>query len=486
MTKPKIVVLGAALLMALPTSAFAWGPRAERAIITTAAQVISRENNVPLNRLLGYVREGASASPERVEALVPGANQGLQRAIESEIFLLQAVKGDRIDPYLAYRLGVLGKLVAEFTSPLEGSEASLEEAYNQDADKAIGGITLSTSPRREVDPGVFLPEARQRAQSRRNLIVQDYETGVGFQGVARGSLSQEASASVDTVADVWHTILSTGPAVGGVSQDQIRQYYLDALRYYLTEHVNAKEAQTAYDRILESGDLSVNVRKQIGDLYYDAGRFDRAMEEYRWVLEQEPGRDDVVGRMAEYYIGVGDRARQAMNLEAALEAYRQAQEANPVSADAQARRRETEDLIAARDARLEQARRDIAEAQALQQRSEQLEVQRNFGGAMDALQQARALYAAVPDEFMAESQEASRNLTAIDVKLRQLQTQLVQNTGQLSGSGFPVEARRLVAGKVQGVENQALQQILQEGFQTAIEDYSRRMESSLLNTIPPR
>src|SRR5690606_31274411 len=123
--------------------------------------------------------------------------------------------------------------------------------------------------------------------------------------------------------------------------------------------------------------------------------------------------------------------------------------------------RETEDLIAARDARLEQARRDIAEAQALQQRSEQLEVQRNFGGAMDALQQARALYAAVPDEFMAESQEASRNLTAIDVKLRQLQTQLVQNTGQLSGSGFPVEARRLVAGKVQGVENQALQQILQ-------------------------
>ena len=69
-------------------------------------------------KVRGLVEAGARVSNADQTRLYPNFEQDPIGAIESEIFLMQAVRGERIDPYYAFRLGLLGKLVAQSTAPL--------------------------------------------------------------------------------------------------------------------------------------------------------------------------------------------------------------------------------------------------------------------------------------------------------------------------------------------------------------------------------
>ena len=61
------------------------------------------------------------------------------RAIETQMVLLQAVRGSSIDAYYAFRLGVLGKLVARrHDPPWEGEQAP--EYYLTRSEMAVGTL----------------------------------------------------------------------------------------------------------------------------------------------------------------------------------------------------------------------------------------------------------------------------------------------------------------------------------------------------------
>ena len=123
----------------------------------------------------------------------PGATTNPIGAIESEMILLEAVRGDRVDPYFAYRLGVLGKLVARICSPLERADSTYRNLYYADVDKKIENVPIDSTSRRVVDPQVYLPQVSRSAADRADVIVEDYKTGLGFGGVAQASLSEDAS-----------------------------------------------------------------------------------------------------------------------------------------------------------------------------------------------------------------------------------------------------------------------------------------------------
>lgn len=469
--------------VAAATPALAWGPRAQEAIVLTAARLLSQQENIPLSNLERDIRRGASASQQEIESLVPGAYSNLRQAIESQMVLLQAVRGDRIDPYTAYRLGVLGKLVAQYTAPMAEADPTYRNLYYADVDKNIGTARLATSRRRPVDNEIYLETARREAQARSDLITRDYREGVGFGGVAKGSLSQEAGRSVDAVADVWYTILRSQSAVGGVSDRQLREYNLRALDFFL-QRKSKGEARRVRE-LLTSGEISADLRARIGDMYFEAGDFEEAVQEYRAALELDPGRKDIVQKVSAYYLQKGDEALADEELEAAAEAYAQAQEFDRANPDAQTKRQEAEHRIAQRQSRLEAAQRAIAEAQGLEQQAAQLQARNQYGEALDLLQQARVRYLSVPAEFEAESLTAQRGLGIVDNTSRELKSLLVQSTDRLSGSAFGVEARRMAKGTATSLQKEAFQALLEEGYKDEMDELKRQVKETLDRRAEP-
>ncbi|HIJ66156.1 MAG TPA: hypothetical protein HPP77_09425, partial [Candidatus Hydrogenedentes bacterium] len=203
------VRLAAVLAVVVPAAtAGAWGPRARLAIVDTATHILAREERIPLNNLERSILDGASVPAGALTTLCPHAETDPIRAIEAEMGLLQRMYRGRVDPYLAFRLGVLGKLVAQVSAPMATAGATYGNLYYADADTQITGVSLQPSARREVEPLGYFRGVQQAATANDEAIVRDYKRGVGFDGVAKGAFAAHANRSVDAVADVWHTILT--------------------------------------------------------------------------------------------------------------------------------------------------------------------------------------------------------------------------------------------------------------------------------------
>jgi tetratricopeptide (TPR) repeat protein len=425
-------------------AAQAWGPATQLAIVTTAVRVVSEDGTIPLHNLAAYVRQGAEAPAAVVEQLYPTFSADPITTIAKEMYLLQSVRGSRVDPYFAYRLGTLGKLVAEGTTPLATASEMIRREYNRDVDAVISGVQMGLSPRRDVDPSSYFDLVRSQATGQDLTIVTDYRGGVGFSGLARASLSKDATRSVDAVADVFHTIISKSASMVNVSRGNTREYTLAALDFYL-ERKKLAEAEEVYDRVKESGLLSAEVQKDIGDMFFEAGLYDQAMKEYQGVLAGDPDNRDVLKRVAEYHVRIGEDALKANRLEAARDDFRAAVEADKLHPDAQRKLFQTESRIAERDARLAESTKAIETAQAFIAQAESAAMEQNFAVAIAHLRNARTEYEKVTSEFPDEAQTASAGMRSIDSTLTQYNQDFITNAQRLSGAGADAEARRLAA-----------------------------------------
>lgn len=425
-------------------SAHAWGPTTHVAIVTTAVRVVSEDGSIPLYNLAQYVREGASAPTDVVNQLYPTFATDPVTTIAQEMYLLQSVRGDRVDPYFAYRLGTLGKLVADLTSPLAGGSESVRREYNRDVDGAIANVQMGLSARRDVDPVSYFSLIRSQASAQDLTIASDYRSGLGFSGLARASLSKDATRSVDAVADVFQTIISKSAAMVNVSRRNTRDFTLAALNFYLDRRKLA-EAEEVYSRVKSSGLLSAGVQKEIGDMFFEAGLYDQALEEYEGVLTEDPNNRDALKRVAEYYVRAGEDALKANRLEDAREDFKAAVESDKLHPDAQRKLFQTESRIGERDARHVETKKALETAEAFVTQAQSAAMEQNFGVAIAHLRNARAEYQKVTNEFPDEAQAASAGVRGAESMLLQLNQDFISNAQRLSGAGGDVEARRLAA-----------------------------------------
>lgn len=473
-------LLAGLALLATAFPAAAWGPRAQRAIAASALRMISREGRVPLVRLQDEVLQGVGATAEKTADLMPGAASDPVSAIESQMYLLQAVRGEGVTPYFAYRLGVLGKVVAQATAPLANAPAIYRERYYADADQNIDETFLEVSARKFVDPSLYVTRVMREAQARQDVILKDYQEGAGFNGVARAALPEDANRSVEAVADVWHTILLSSAVPANVAQTQIRNYVVNALAFYV-DRGNRNEINASYARLMRMCEQTPDLRKQIGDLFFNAGYAERAMTEYRAVLAAQPQRKDVVERIASYYVRVGDRAIEDKHLEAARGAYALALEADKLHPNAQKKLMEAETLLAERDARREAARAALAEGRELQAQADQQALQADYAEAIALMGRAEEYFQRVPEEFPEENREAMAALNAIRVRIREVKGELVANAQTLSNTGSAYEARRL-AREMEGVEEEALRALIANQFEAEVAN----LRADLVNRLRER
>lgn len=487
--KIAIAVLAFALLS---PCAFPWGEKAQLSVVTTAIHVLSRGGTIPLTRLQNDVRDGANITSKELERMLPSFSVDPLGVIEGQMYLLQSVKGKRVDAYYAFRLGVLGKLVAIATSPLRDAEKRYRDRYNADADRHIMKATMTLGKRKIVDPKAYFAFVRREAARSEIDIIQDYRDGVGFSGVARAKLSADASRSVNAVADVWYSILRGNVIVANVSETETQSFVLGALRFYINRG-NEAETEAAYDRIMGLAKNTSGLRQEIGDMFYVAGAYERAMTEYAIAVALDPSLRSVVEKMANFYTQRGDSARKEGRLEDARDAYAKAKDTDSMHPQAPPKLFQVESMIDDRDKRLESAEATIEQARALEAKAEQeifanrhakaISVLREasglYGQVVAKVDEAEALYRNVPEEFHVQRTIARQGAHDINYKIREFTAALVSNSERLSGTGFSEDAARELTLSAAPLGKEALRKMVER----ELANQMNKLNQDLRNTI---
>jgi tetratricopeptide (TPR) repeat protein len=473
-----MLLVAAGAMLAAATPALAWGPRTQITIVTSAANLITKESGVGLNRMAQELQAGAMVPYETLSAQYPELPDNPLPAIESEMFLLQAVRGDRVDPYFAYRLGTLGKIVAEATAPLRAISATYRNLYYSDVEANINNLSLEESTRRTVEPRMYFERVMLEAAVNDELIEREYQSGVGFAGAARAMLMRDAGRSVTAVADVWHTALTGSAISGNVSENQLRRYVVDAHRFYIARK-NDAEIDAAILRLEPVVPKTLDMREQIGDMFYEAEMFERAMAEYQAIIALEPQRRNVVEKMAEYYVRQGEQALKDQRLEEARDAFAAALAANPLHPAAEGMRLQAETQIAERDARMQKDQTTLAHAGELQTMAEQEASRSHYAEAIVFLRQAQDAYTQVSTEFPAENQKRMQGTEDVRIRLHQLQQDLMANAQVFSGSGYIADAQTLAQKGAAELDRQGLEQLLQAETAQQFQELEQELADTL-------
>jgi tetratricopeptide (TPR) repeat protein len=467
----------ALLLAALPLSAHAWGPRAESAIVTSAAQLLSKNGLLQIQRIEEDLRKGSLTPQPDLERIFPGLATDPVNAVETEMMLLQAVRQPQMDAYYAFRLGALGKLVANITAPLTQTDPAIANLYYADVEKNIQTTALIPQAAKDVDPAPYFERRVLEANTNTDVIAGEYRSGVGFDGVAKNLLQQDASRSVAAVSDVWRTILSASAAVN-VSPAQQEAYVVDAYRYYIAGGVTG-QIESADRRLSELAPQTPDLLIRVGDLFYDAGMREEAIGRYEQALAQAPQRRDVAERIGEYYMSMGQTAKSDNRLEDALKAFEQALDSNPLGTNAEAERLDVAAMIADRDARLAASQAALESAGGFENLAEQEALDARIAEAVALYHQARAEYDRVDESFPLEYQKAMTGIRDIDAKLEGLREQLFANAQLLSGVGFGLDASRFATAEGKKLDNAAFRAMINDALAATLADLEAQSQDLL-------
>ncbi|HOZ46693.1 MAG TPA: hypothetical protein PLO37_14315 [Candidatus Hydrogenedentes bacterium] len=452
-----IAVVFALMLTVQP--AIAWGPRATLALVTSALRITAREARVPLDKLDSDILNGAGTSTSEILRIYPQYKDDPVGAITAELHLLQEVRGPKISPYFAYRLGLIGKMIAEVTSPMAQRSSVYRDLYHADVDQSIDNVALKPAKRVVVDPADYFVRVRREANLRGEVYEKDYKEGIQFAGLAKASLSDDASRSVAAISDVWYTILTGEVLHADRSEAAVSGYVVAALRYYV-QYGKEGQLEGSYDELLSLTKATPELHRHLGDMFFDAGKYELAMKEYEAVLAADPGDREIARKAGDYYVGVGDKALNEERLEDALNAFTKALAADALHPDAERKRLEAQRLLAEREERLKAAEAALAAGEEIFKEAEQAKAKLNFANAIALYQQAEAEYSRVPQEFAPQFKKAETLLKEVAYQREEVKRALVNDSQSLSGSGFSLDLGGLTTKALPNLDEEALRTLV--------------------------
>lgn len=467
----KLTALALALLLAVPAAA--WGPKTQLAISTTAMHLLSKDGNIPLARMGDSVRRGAMESQATLVNMYPDMLSGPVQAIESEMLLLKGVRGEMLDHYFAYRMGLLGKLVAQITAPMREANATYRNLYYTDVERAIERTQLDPGTPETVDPALYFSRRMAEANANNEVIEREYESGTGISGVAGNLLASDTSRSARAVADVWRTIL-TDPNTTNISDERLREYCLNGMRFYVGRKNTAamKAAEARYEKLVAPTPAYLI---ELGDAYFEADYSELAIEKYKAALALDPNRRDVVGRISDYYVAKGEADMQKEQLESARDSFAAAVDANPLHESAEAKRLQAAKLIRDRDERMASNQALLERAAQLGAMADQESIQGRGAEAIDLLREAEQVYLEVTDEFPQAYSLRERGLTQLRGRVQELKQQIMANASSYSGTGYIQDVAILVDRHDQGLDEAGLRAIMKRSYDAEMDALNREL-----------
>jgi tetratricopeptide (TPR) repeat protein len=470
--------LTALLLTTLVLPAAAWGPKTQLAISSAALHLISKEGNLPLSKMADSVRRGAMESQATITALYPDMQSGPIQAIETEIVLLKSMRGDKLDNYFAYRMGLLGKLVAQITAPMAEANPTYRNLYYTDVERVIESTSVTNLPAKSVDSADYFARCLAEANANNDVIEREYESGIGIGGVAKSLLGADTSRSARAVADVWATILTAAEVTGNVAPDRMREYCLHAMRFYIDRDVAAAmaAAEVRYEKLVAP---DANYLVALGDAYFGAGYNDQAIGKYKAALQLAPERRDVANKISDFYMAKGAADLENGQLEAAEDAFAAALASNPLHNSAEGSRLQVARMIEDRDARLAANQAALDRAAELERLADEEALRKRAAEAIDLLRGAESAYMEVTDEFPLELSLRERGLGALRIRVQELKQQIMVNAENFSGTGYVQDVPRLVQTHGTGLDEAGLKSLLQREYDAEYDAVAKRLEEAL-------
>jgi len=418
---------------------WAWGPRVQNAVVSTAFNLLTKSAGGELGRFRQDVLNGCAVPMSEVDRMYPQYSTDPVNAIMTEMALLSSARRGKFNAYFAFRLGLLGKMVAMYAAPMRDAPATYRNLYYSDADKAIDTIRFEPRPRRPID-GNYFPRLNAEVSTNNELILSEYRAGIGFGGAASQTFSQSASLTVASILDVWTQMLSGNTIQGSVSEAQLRDYVLEGCQYYLANRSMA-EFETALKNFSAVVVMTPDLRIRLGDLLYERNLYERAIREYEQALAEAPDRRDIAQRVCRYYLDRGQEQLKQNALEDALKSFEQAVNADALNEEAVKFRVDTEQQIAERDARLEAFRAALKRGAELRNLAEQEIEGKRIAEGISLLTQAEAAFSEVTDEFPMEAQQRNRGIKEVRDRIAQLKNYLVSSVSSYSGSDWKRDLR---------------------------------------------
>jgi len=235
---------------------------------------------------------------------------------------------------------------------------------------------------------------------------------------------------------------------------------------------------------MRAGKPTPDLQKQIADMFYDGALFERAIKEYEGVLAANPGRRDVIERIAEYYIGIGDEALKVNKLEESQMAFQKAIDADQLDSDAQRKLIEVNKLIREREERRAVAEAAVAQGQQITRDAERMIFAKSHSQAMARLLQARELFqTAIPEggefEFPNIVRRAQNGLRITDSRLSEVRGLIINNSPDLSGSGSTDGAKRQARAAASQLTQSAMQALVRSQLEDALKDLKDQNQNLL-------
>jgi tetratricopeptide (TPR) repeat protein len=281
---------------------------------------------------------------------------------------------------------------------------------------------------------------------------------------------------LNAVADVWFTVLIPRQVVSSVSDTVLKDYAIQGGLFY-ARRGNPEEIKINLQKLAELVTFTEDMYIQIGDALLEAGVSELAVQQYQNAISLNPNRKDIARKIADYYIDMGNKARETKKLEEALDWFKNAANADPLHPNAERLRLEAEHDIKERDARLAQAKEALERADKLQSTAEQEALTGRIAEAIVLLKQALLTYNEVTDEFPLESQQKNRGIRIVNAKIGELKGQLLESAKNFSGKYPDFDLQNSLKQISSETANYVIKENIETGYQQGIQ--------SLLQELPP-
>jgi tetratricopeptide (TPR) repeat protein len=434
-TRRMVGVCVAFLLSGIVASpvAVAWGPNASRAICLCALQVVQRDVEKAFQGRENDLVAGATVSDAEMTryAVQTGQIEPFQPVI-GQIALLRRAHESGMTDYLAYRFGVVAKMTANILQPFGIPEDERERRLKEKLDADIEEHIDELKPKyRQNDreflyyPASYFRERMRFLDDAEYFISQEYAAGDEYGDDTRRAVTKYFEEAVHAIADVWYTALSDRDYFGSdvpPSARDLTRYYAEQVAYFLQKS-RPEKAEESYEIFAATNPGLAEPYQTLGDAYYQAGNYERAMEEYRRGLSMKGGWPAVEQKILGHYTNTAENLLAQDTREGfqkALQAYEKALEVSPGNPAAVRGRERAKSELEALEARLDRDRKLLAGANRLFEDAGQAESAKDLAKAIDLYEKAAALYSLVSSEFeeqrleaQAGSEDAARQIKAI-------------------------------------------------------------------------
>ena len=235
LTASRIMLAAAGVALLLPVEAAAWGQRAHLSIAETALEMLPPDSFERIASHREALLKGASGRHAQ-ESDVETQPYASEMIADIQVLMLIPHKDAELSHYFVYRLGSLGRIVADSAMPLarfgSRSDTALRERFERDIDRDVESFRVTDiSPMCLTYPDSYLQRIMREARASDNLVKSSYLSGEGYAICRDGVVTSSFERAVEAVANIWVTILSSEPRPMALSSSRRVNYYTSQIRY---------------------------------------------------------------------------------------------------------------------------------------------------------------------------------------------------------------------------------------------------------------